>query len=446
MAPAQARISTNPLQEAFEQRRPLMPWSEGTSIEADSMHTVWASLSQQTPGATDALAYVHIPICSTHCLFCHFYRNATRTVDSASYADQVALEIQDDSATLSRPTHIHAAYLGGGTPTDLDSGSLAKILHALRTHLPLTDNCEITVEGRPYGFTEDKVEACLESGANRFSFGVQTFDTDLRRKLGRKHTGPDIIRFLQKLRKRTATATIVIDLIYGLPGQSEASWRQDLATLEDLGLDGVDLYCYSMIPGSPLAKAIQQGRFATPHPTAEQARLYGIGSDWMESHGWPQISSAHFASSDRERNCYNRLIKSGLECHAYGAGAGGNRAGYAYSNLIQLPLYREAIENHQKPLATLTRMSPQARLCQHIMGEVEAGQIAPATWPTAPASLREAATRQLHDWQRAGLLTCQNGIARLNKAGRFWHSNLTLGLQALILKHDHDSGHKTNKI
>lgn len=105
---------------------------------------------------------------------------------------------------------ITAIYLGGGTPSALTASELSGLLLTLRRHLPVAADCEITVEGRIIHFDDEKVVACLEAGANPFSIGVQSFDTEVRRRQGRRASREEAITFLGRL-KRYDGAAIVID-------------------------------------------------------------------------------------------------------------------------------------------------------------------------------------------------------------------------------------------
>ena len=106
---------------------------------------------------------------------------------------------------------------------------------------PLTNDCEITFEGRFFNFNKEKIEAALEAGVNRFSLGVQTFDTHIRKSIGRKESKEKLIETLTLIREM-GKATAIIDLIYGLPGQTFEIWEEDIDTYLSLDIDGCDLY------------------------------------------------------------------------------------------------------------------------------------------------------------------------------------------------------------
>ena len=132
--------------------------------------------------------------------------------------------------------------------------------------MPLAPDCEITVEGRILNFDDERIDACLEAGTNRFSIGIQTFDTRVRQRMGRRASRKEAIQFLRKLGERDRAA-VVCDLMFGLPEQTPESWREDLQIVRDLPLDGVDLYALNLLPSTPLGKAVENKRVSLPDVT-----------------------------------------------------------------------------------------------------------------------------------------------------------------------------------
>ncbi len=146
---------------------------------------VWHTLSK-TRRRDKTSAYIHIPFCSTHCIYCGFFANPAPKNNMQAYAKALVRELEADrDLDLVQSHPVNAVYLGGGTPTALESNDLRQVLDTVRRCLPLANDCEITVEGRICDLTEEKIQACIKGGANRFSIGVQTFDTGIRTGLGR---------------------------------------------------------------------------------------------------------------------------------------------------------------------------------------------------------------------------------------------------------------------
>ncbi|WP_051631287.1 heme anaerobic degradation radical SAM methyltransferase ChuW/HutW [Afifella pfennigii] len=426
-----AREDGVPLAQAFSASRPVHPSVGMVPIAEAERACTWQALSRR-PRQGKSVAYLHIPFCENHCLFCGFYRNAWRPEDGARYLRAVAEHLATDGE---RPYQaqgpIHALYFGGGTPTALAARDLAHLIEAARQHLPLAPDCEITVEGRAYNFTPDKVEAIFDAGANRVSLGVQSFDTRLRRSLGRKTTREELLRFIDSLILADRGA-IVADLIYGLPGQTMEMWERDLRIACALSLDGIDIYSLKLIPGTPLLTAIEKGKFA---PTAREALggYYARAVELLEDARWEAVSTTHWRSTTRERNLYNLLVKGGASCLAFGAGAGGNVHGHSYSITRDVTAFQTAIERSEAPLGHLARQAPHTDLFNRIKGGMERRHL---NLPWLKEELRRRAGLNadavlgplIGQWQRAGLVEISEDWLDLTVAGSFWQATLTQNL------------------
>ncbi len=430
-----ARVSDTPQRDAFQQRSPLIPWAACKAVPGEKVAATWEAICT-APRHGKTVAYVHIPFCSNHCLFCQFYQNATRRNRPAEYVDAVICEIEREAqTTMVGSGPVHAVYLGGGTPTDLDKADLVRLLTALRRCLPLAADCEITVEARATGCPIDKVAACLEAGANRFSFGVQSFDTDVRQRLGRKLAKDDLITFLREVCALDQGA-VVCDLIFGLPHQTQESWMEDLDICTDLGLDGVDLYCLTVLPSSPLSHAIRKGSLPRGIDVADQGSLYVEGAQRLIRAGWRHLTTAHFSNGTRERNLYNQFIKSGANCLAYGAGAAGTLGGFSYRMVSELTRYHQGIAERRKPLGGLYATGAGHTAKGRVTNGIETGRLDVASLEPMAPGLAEAALPLVAQWEKAGLIRRDAPgsptLLWLTLAGRFWHTNLTSALHHLI--------------
>ncbi|MGB3815021.1 MAG: heme anaerobic degradation radical SAM methyltransferase ChuW/HutW [Shinella sp.] len=414
-----------PLRDAFSRRSAVMPFRGKQRLPSDSFQSAWQELLSSPCPPRKRLAYIHVPFCANHCLFCGFYRNAYVPDAGADYTDLVVEEIQHDARSPAlRSNPIQAVYLGGGTPTALSATELSRIITTVRAELPLAADCEITVEGRIIHFDAEKIDACLEAGANRFSIGVQSFDTTVRRRQGRRASREEAIRFLEDLRDRDRAA-LVIDLIYGLPGQTPEIWQQDLHTAAGIGPDGIDLYGLNLIPGTPLSAAIAAGKFPSTPALAEIGGFYDAGADFFRRRNWRQISNNHWGRTTRERNLYNLLIKEGADCIAFGSGAGGSIGEVSYGLTSDLAQYREDLRADRKPLGMVTTSDALQPLRNLVTASFEIGRFDLARLGALAGGETVASlTELLRQWEGAGLLSLNDNLVDLTVAGRFWYANL----------------------
>ena len=221
----------------FENRWAVMPLRASMPLAAEDIEKNWQLLQQTSLTGKKRLIYIHIPFCDTHCQFCGFYQNLLRKSDTEAYIESLLTEIKlEMNNPALQAASIHAVYFGGGTPSALPAGQLGRVITLLKQSLPLAPDCEITIEGRITDFDEARTDSYIDAGANRFSIGIQTFDTAIRQKLGRIATGEQIIETFERIARKDSVA-LVCDLMFGLPGQTPQSWQKDLELADSLPLD-----------------------------------------------------------------------------------------------------------------------------------------------------------------------------------------------------------------
>ncbi|WP_145599474.1 heme anaerobic degradation radical SAM methyltransferase ChuW/HutW [Yersinia alsatica] len=423
LMPYHARLGPLP----FPKRWATMPWRDSRPLPAESLHDSWQALLQNALPRNKRLLYLHIPFCATHCTFCGFYQNPLKSDSTERYTDYLLRELgMEADSPLLQGGPIHAIYFGGGTPSALSAQQLHRIISQLRKILPLAPDCEITVEGRIFNFDDERIDACLEAGANRFSIGVQTFNTRIRQRMGRKADRDQTIRFLTDLASRDRAA-VVCDLMFGLPHQTPETWQEDLAIVRQLPLDGVDLYALNLLPTTPLAKSVENNRVELPTLT-QQCDFYCSGADSLAQAGWHQLSNSHWARTTRERNLYNLLIKQGADCLALGSGAGGSLQGHAYMQHRSLDNYYRLIDSGQKPLMMMTQASGEHPWRAKLQSGIEVGRLDLSELVANPNPLMPL----IAQWHQCHLLKDNSFCLRLTDSGRFWASNMMQALQHLI--------------
>ncbi|ABD87528.1 heme anaerobic degradation radical SAM methyltransferase ChuW/HutW [Rhodopseudomonas palustris] len=419
------------LTQAFSGREFSPPWHGSIEVAASEAAAAFERLFA-TPRSAPAIAYIHMPYCQNHCLFCGFFQNVWRPEVAEPFVDDVIAEIAAKAATpLVASAPIEAVYIGGGTPSALPDQQLVRLIGSLRQLLPLTPDCEITLEGRSHGFGVAKAAAVLEAGATRISLGVQTFSTAVRRRLGRKQSGPEVASFLEDL-VGLGRASIVCDLIYGLPGQDHDGWLRDIDIANAVGLDGVTLYALNLFPGGPLATAIEHGKLPPAANIAAQARDYAAGVDRLLGFGWRQAYQSHLIRSPHEQNRYNALIKQGSACLPFGPGAGGQAHGYRWRNVIDVEQRRAMLAQGVAPVEGLSRVPLQYAAQAVITAGLEAGRLDLAAVESLHPGFRVAAAPLLANWTEVGLGEIVKDHFQPSRAGAFWITKLTGGFYAAL--------------
>lgn len=252
-------------------------------------------MTEPTLPPLPAALYVHVPFCISKCAYCDFASAVSDVRWHAPYVDAVLFaaghysfyDVLDDVTSL---------YLGGGTPTIL-SDELVRLVTGLREIASLRPGAEITVETNPETTDLRLVEMLVAAGVNRFSLGVQSFDDAVLSTLGRRHDAA---------RAEAAAAVLArsgqrfsVDLICGVPGQSVASWRESLARAIATGAGHVSVYPLSIEEGTPLDRAIAEGRMLEPDPDIA-AEMMQLAEDALATAGLARYEVANYARPGEE--------------------------------------------------------------------------------------------------------------------------------------------------
>ncbi len=420
----------DPLQFAFAGKSSAHAGRGGrplTTPEAQTARMDQLLASEPVPGRARCL-YVHIPFCRVRCTFCSFFQYAASPDWIHGYLQGLWQELENKARQpWVQAAPFDAVYVGGGTPTDMSAGQIQELGQRIRRLFPLSADCEMTLEGRLNGFNDDKFDAALEGGFNRFSFGVQSFDSQVRRAAKRLDLRDAVMSRLQQLAAVDA-APIIIDLLFGLPFQDEACWQRDIADFLASGTHGVDLYQLIEMQGTPMARLIEQGKQPPPAMTPMKARMYAYGAQTLEAAGLTRLSVSHWARDARERSRYNALAKTSADVLPLGAGAGGNINGVALMQHRDLPAYQESFTRTPWPIAMMMEPAPQAARDGLLKAAFDRGILDGNLWARAgEPELFQTLSPLLRAWAERGLLELRADSAELTLAGRFWSVNMAQG-------------------
>ncbi len=241
--------------------------------------------------------YIHIPYCRQKCRYCDFASYAGQEGTMAAYVDALLREA-DAMASYARNTPIETVFIGGGTPSILPAHLLKRLLQGLRERFTFPADIEFTSEANPGTLRADWLEAAVSGGINRLSMGMQAYQPELLRTLGRIHSHEDVVESVQ-LARQLGVNNLSVDLMFGLPGQTPEMWRETLDAALSLGVEHMS--CYGLIPedGTPLKRDIDAGRLTLPDEEDER-RMYDDALSILERNGFAQYEISNFARSGRE--------------------------------------------------------------------------------------------------------------------------------------------------
>lgn len=207
--------------------------------------------------------YVHIPFCATRCSYCGFYSTTKldlqdRYVDSLCREIALRKEYLSSYSTDSKAanTIIRTIYIGGGTPSQLSRYSLEKLFHAIDTYLECSPE-EVTMEVNPDDVTNDLAETISALHINRVSMGAQTFDDNRLKFLNRRHKSFQVERAIDILHEH-GVGNISIDLMFGFPGQTCDSWKEDVRRAISLDIQHISAYSLMYEEGTKLYRMLKE--------------------------------------------------------------------------------------------------------------------------------------------------------------------------------------------
>ncbi|EGO64524.1 heme anaerobic degradation radical SAM methyltransferase ChuW/HutW [Acetonema longum] len=419
------RPTDSPLQESFDAKRVMHSGVGGFPLPRGEWQSHWqAALTNPGTGAGRS-AYIHIPFCQRKCSYCGFFQNFCQEELETAYIDRLIAELKmsaDKPYQSSNP--MNAIFLGGGTPSALSPANISRLLKAIHDYLPLTNDCEVTLEGRVHDLIPAKMEAWFADGVNRVSLGVQSFNTKVRQAAGRIDSREVVMERLRALAAYNQVA-VIVDLIYGLPYQTPEVWREDLNALKALPLDGWDLYQLNLWENSDMKKAIDAGRIPPAATTQEQAGMFGAARNRLD--GWPvnQISVCHWGKTGRERNLYNHMSQKGCVMLPFGAGAGGRLDDALIMLERDIKQYMGRMDRDEKPIMMMLSLHPLTDIHDAVKHQIKQGYLDIAGLAAQFDPRLTELNALLAIWEERGLVARQPEIARLTTAGQFWYVNLT---------------------
>ena len=261
--------------------------------------------------------YIHVPFCRSRCSYCDFATGAFETALAETYVGALAREIETFEFEGAR-SEVDTVYFGGGTPSLLTPGQVARVLEAVRGRFEVDAGAEVTLEMNPGTVNGPGLRALREAGVNRASFGAQTFDDRELKRLGRTHTADDTRRTFRDLRA-AGFDNISFDLIAGLPRQTLRAWERNLEEALALRPEHLSLYLLEVHEGTPLAEQIRQGRYPLPDPDLA-AEMYRVLVERARAAGYEQYEISNFCLPGRESR-HNLKYWTGAPFYGFGNSA-----------------------------------------------------------------------------------------------------------------------------
>ena len=324
--------------------------------------------------------YVHIPFCAKHCSYCgcHVISTPKREI-AAQYLDYLGRELELVAGLLPERRGLIQMHWGGGTPTYLEPAQLEQLFRLVTRHFELLPDSERAIEVDPRVTTTAHLEALAGLGFNRLSFGVQDFTPEVQAAIGRGQTFEQTKTLMESARRVGFADGINLDLVYGLPLQTEATFRASLDLVTDLRPDRLAIYSFAFVPWiRPNQKKIDEA--ALPHREAKMA-LYFAALEKLLAAGYEPIGMDHFALPGDElaraaragrldRNFMGYTVKPSNAMIAFGVSGIGEVEGGFFANEKKLSRYYEALDAGTLPVERGYRLDADDRIRQYVIRQL----------------------------------------------------------------------------
>ncbi|MCJ8278903.1 MAG: radical SAM family heme chaperone HemW [Rivularia sp. ALOHA_DT_140] len=280
------------------------------------------NLSNSIVSGSVSAAYIHIPFCRRRCFYCDFpiyvVGNTKRGETSNSISHYVEVLCQEIVTTQIYSKPLETIFFGGGTPSLLSTQQLQKILKVLDGKFGIDKCAEISMEIDPGTFDFKHLQGYVNAGVNRISLGVQAFQEKLLQACGRYHSISDIFTAIDLL-ENTKLSNFSIDLISGLPHQTELLWQESLEQAIKINPMHISIYDLTIEPGTAFGRYYQPGD--RPLPTDETTvKMYRMGQEILKTAGYEHYEISNYAKAGYQ--ClHNRVYWENRPYYGFGMGA-----------------------------------------------------------------------------------------------------------------------------
>jgi len=373
-------------------------------------------------GGEPRSVYVHVPFCRHRCGYCDFTLIAGRDDLIDNYLNALDRELQ----SVNPRSEIDTLFLGGGTPSHLATSQLRRLFAILFERFKLSDGGEFSVEANPADVTSERAAILAEAGVNRVSLGVQSFDAAVLNTLERDHDARVVDTAVERLHR--VIDNVSLDLIFAVPGQTPALWKETLQRAVALQPAHISTYGLTVEKGTAFWSRRRKGELV-PLPEETEREMYALAMDELTAAGFEQYEISNFAQPGF-RCRHNEVYWIGRPYLAFGPGAARYVAGRRETNHRSVTTWIKRVLSGESPVMETERLSPEAAARERLVVGlrrtvgVDLKGFVRQTGFTVDQLAAEAITRHL----AAGLLERTPTHLRLTREGRFLADSVTVDL------------------
>jgi putative oxygen-independent coproporphyrinogen III oxidase len=297
--------------------------------------------------------YVHWPFCVSKCPYCDFNSHVRSSIDQEQWRDALLADLAHE-ARLLPGRQLTSIFFGGGTPSLMDPRTVEAIVVAAASHWEAAADLEITLEANPNSVEAARFTDLAHAGVNRLSLGLQSFDDNALRFLGRAHSAREGFRALEIAQRNFRRVSF--DLIYALPGETEASWSATLAQALSLGTRHLSLYQLTIEPGTRFASMVAKHAFE-PLDADQAAALFELTDAMTSEAHMPAYEISNYAKRGQESR-HNLTYWRYGDYAGVGPGAHGRRLGMGTVRHKKPENFLTALARNGHGIVEEVRLSP----------------------------------------------------------------------------------------
>lgn len=367
---------------------------------------------------------MHAPFCARRCFYCDFAVQVRRTGGADEWLQALAGELdflQDDGVFVLADS-LDSVFVGGGTPSLLGPDAMHGLRDLLGPHRLGSPDLEWTAEANPESLTDEVASRWREAGVNRVSLGVQTFHEPALRWMGRLHGADGAAASVARARM-AGFDNVSVDLIFGLPGHLDRPWEDDLRRAVDLDVCHVSLYGLSVESGTPLGRAVREGR----ESVADEERYrdeYLMAAEVLGEAGFEHYEVSNFARPGRGSR-HNRAYWDGTPYVGLGNGAHSFRHPLRRWNLRAWEAYHDAAKKGDSPVHEEEVLDAEATRLERAWLSLRTDR------GVAERGLGDGAQSLMATWLREGWAVQEAGRIRLTASGWLLLDRLSVELDAV---------------
>ncbi len=355
--------------------------------------------------------YVHVPFCKHRCGYCDFPLVAGRD----HLIDDYLRAVERESHRFNVASPLQTIFFGGGTPTQLSTTQLDRLFAIVAETAPRESGCEVTVEANPNDLSPEKLDCLLSHGVTRVSLGVQSFQGKKLIRLERTHEPAQAIDGIQRM--LASGFNVSVDLIFGVSGESKASWIADLRTAIELDVQHVSTYHLTIEKGTAFWTRRLHGQSLDVDDSLG-AEMYEIAIDALSAAGFEHYEVSNYCRPSHACQ-HNEVYWTGRPYLGLGPGAASFCAGVRWKNHASVAMYLRRLQADESPVDSKEKLEPEPAARERLvfglrrLAGVDAGAFEIATG----FSVERLGGEKLERWIADGLLVRDGQTLRLTRSG-----------------------------